>query len=331
MATTYSIIIPAYNAAAFLARLLESLRAQTRPPLEIIVVDDASTDDTAALAGEFGVRYERLGENRGPAAARNRGAELAQGEWLVFADADTVFQPDTLEVVDAVLESVEMDALVGTYAGRPANDGFAPLYKGLWELATIEMRLARRGVDAVPITTWAPRPGVVRRAAFESIGGFDTGFRGADLEDMDLGYRLAAAGYRIYFSPRVRIAHHYPDSLWKELRPFARRAALWMRMRSRYPRLDTGGEGSPRQAVAHLAGFGAAGALAGGAFWPPLLAAAGALCIAYAALNWDFLAVCRREAGIAFALAAFAICWLHTLVLGAAAAYGLLTMHRGRA
>lgn len=91
-AETVSVVIPAHNAAAFLAEAVASVRAQTVPVTEIIVVDDGSTDATPAVIAALGVRSLRK-EKGGAAAARNRGAELATGEWLAFLDADDLWLP----------------------------------------------------------------------------------------------------------------------------------------------------------------------------------------------------------------------------------------------
>jgi len=92
-----SVIIPVFNGELYLAEALESVLAQTHRPFEIIVVDDGSTDGTAAVAQRFGaaVRYDPR-PNGGAAAARNRGIELAAGDFLAFLDADDVWVDDKL-------------------------------------------------------------------------------------------------------------------------------------------------------------------------------------------------------------------------------------------
>src|ERR1017187_10588057 len=94
-----SVIIPAYNAAHFLPNAVASVRRQSYEPLEILIVDDGSRDDCARVAAELGetVRYVRQ-EQAGPAAARNRGLELAQGEFIGFLDADDEWPEQKLSI-----------------------------------------------------------------------------------------------------------------------------------------------------------------------------------------------------------------------------------------
>lgn len=327
----FSVIIPTYNSARTLQVLLASLDGQSFEDFEVIVVDDGSTDETEARCAGHDVRYQRMRTNSGPAAARNRGVELSRGEWLVFTDADTVFEPGTLATIDEIISGSSGSAFFGTYADKPANpESFLARYKALWEHYAIVMPFQRRDGDLHPMTTWVPRPGVVEFRAFEGVGGFDTRFGGADLEDLEFGYRLHAAGFQIYFSEMLRIGHHYPTRLRHGLHSFGRRAALWMRMALRRRRMDPAGEGTPRQAFVHVCGF-ATLVMAPLSPLLPLLgfvALGGFVC--YVGLNISFLSLAFREEGPAFALGAFGLCWLYTGALGAGATWGLITGLMGR-
>ena len=103
-----SAIIPAYNATTrYLDQAIGSALSQTHAPSEVIVVDDASSDDTAGLVARFPrVRYVRRTENGGQAAARNDGAKLATGEFLAFLDQDDLWEPTFLEEALAVLQAM---------------------------------------------------------------------------------------------------------------------------------------------------------------------------------------------------------------------------------
>jgi glycosyltransferase involved in cell wall biosynthesis len=93
-----SVVIPAYNRAHFLPEVVESALAQTYRDFEVIVIDDGSTDNTPEVASRFppAVRYYRQ-ENQGLSAVRNKGIELARGEYIIFLDSDDVLLKDALE------------------------------------------------------------------------------------------------------------------------------------------------------------------------------------------------------------------------------------------
>ncbi len=119
-APRFSVIIPAYNAAATLARAIDSVLAQSYPAHEIIVIDDGSSDGTSEIAARYGdkVRYQRQ-DNAGVSAARNRGAEMAIGDWLAFLDADDWYYPDRLRLhVEWIDEDATLDFLTGDYEYR---------------------------------------------------------------------------------------------------------------------------------------------------------------------------------------------------------------------
>ncbi|MBK9231352.1 MAG: glycosyltransferase family 2 protein [Anaerolineae bacterium] len=103
---TISVIVPAHNAAGYLRHSLPALQRSTYPAFECIVVDDASTDDTAAVCRAFAVQRVGLtGAPHGPATARNRGAAVSQGDILLFLDADVVLRPETLSRLAAAFQN----------------------------------------------------------------------------------------------------------------------------------------------------------------------------------------------------------------------------------
>jgi glycosyltransferase involved in cell wall biosynthesis len=100
---TVSVVIPCYNAEAFLHETISSVLQQTHKPMEVLIVDDGSTDNSAAIAESFGgvVRVLRQ-PNQGESVARNRGIEESKGEWIAFLDADDLWKPEKLEMQLAV-------------------------------------------------------------------------------------------------------------------------------------------------------------------------------------------------------------------------------------
>jgi glycosyltransferase involved in cell wall biosynthesis len=100
-----SVVIPCHNNGAHLAETLESVRSQTRRPVEVIVVDDASTDDSAAVASQFAeARVIRLPRNSGVSCARNAGLLAARGDIIAWLDADDIWEPEHLATVAGLLE-----------------------------------------------------------------------------------------------------------------------------------------------------------------------------------------------------------------------------------
>ena len=203
-----SVIIPAYNAEATLGQCLEACLAQTYPDVEVIVVDDGSSDATPRIAKGFPVHYVRQ-ENRGPAAARNQGAAAAQGEILVYTDADCVPGPDWVaRLVTGFSEGV--GAVGGAYGIANPERLLARMVHE--EIAARHARFTEE-VDFLGSFNVA-----YLREAFEAAGGFDETFTHASAEDNDLAYRLADQGYSLRFVPEARVAHFHPTRLWPYLR-----------------------------------------------------------------------------------------------------------------
>ncbi|MCK5861519.1 MAG: glycosyltransferase family 2 protein [Candidatus Hydrogenedentes bacterium] len=319
----YSIIIPTYNAAKTLVPLLDILAQQSFTDFETIVVDDNSEDDTKQIASRYSLLYLKQEERSGPAAARNKGAACAKGEWLIFTDADTLFSTDTMEIIDTAVSMCDGDAFVGTYTGQPANSGFMPRYKALWEQVCIDDVLMRKGENYIPYNTWAPRPGLVKKKVFDAVAGFDESFRGADLEDIEFGYRLVSHGYRIFFAPSIHIKHNYPATFYKELYSFARRCSIYMCLKRTHRGFDMAGEGAPVRILAHFFGFAAFGSGLLVPFHISFLAIFSLCMVVFMSLNGRFLLHAFYEESLSFSFKAFIVCWIHTVVMGFSAAHGL--------
>jgi GT2 family glycosyltransferase len=302
-----------------LALCLAALARSASPPSEIIVVDDGCADDSAARAVKAGARVLRAG-GRGPAAARNVGAQAASGEWLLFLDADCTVHPETLpRLAAAIAESPWASAVFGAYDDCPAAPGLVSQYRNLLHCHT------HREGRTEASTFWSGC-GAVRREAFLAIGGFDeVRFPRLGMEDIDFGYRLRDAGYRIRLDPRVEVTHLkrwtlrrmlYVD-LFERGIPWTR---LWLERGSVPADLAVGWNqrlsavGALGLAAAPLAVMVSAGAAAGAVSGSFLL---------FLAANASLLAFLSRCRGAAFALAAVPLHWLHTLCAVASFAIGV--------
>ena len=193
-----SAIVPALNAAATIAQCLDALTAQASDEVEIIVVDDGSTDDSYEIASRYNVRLLKLARNMGPSAARNRGAEMARAPILFFLDADVAIAPGGLARAGASMSDSNTGAVIGSYDDNPAVGSSISRFKNLAH-HYFHQRSRR---DA---TTFWGACGLVRRDLFFAAGGFDE--RRSGIEDVELGYRMTARGIRIVLDPGLQVKH----------------------------------------------------------------------------------------------------------------------------
>ena len=205
-----SVVIPAYNAERTIGDTVVGSLAQAKGSLqvEVIVVDDGSSDDTAAIAGSAGATVIRQ-ENAGPAAARNRGWKTATGRFICFVDSDCV--PTTGWLVN--LLSGFTDRQVGAVAGSYdiVNDRS---WLARWVHREIIERHSR--MDSF-VRAFGSYNVAIPRYVLEATGGFDPTYRHASGEDNDLSYRIVKKGWRIAFRPRAKVAHYHPERVRKYL------------------------------------------------------------------------------------------------------------------
>lgn len=170
---TVSAVIPAYNADGFVHRAIESALAQTHRLLEIIVVDDGSSDDTAAVAARYPVRVIRQA-NGGPGAARNTGVMAAQGEWIALLDHDDTWHPDKTRQQLAL-----------------ADEGIAAVFSAKFGKREFEFEALYWGnLGGSPSST------LIRRDALLQIGLFDPDRAMMGLDDYHMWLKFLHAGLR---------------------------------------------------------------------------------------------------------------------------------------
>lgn len=187
-----SVVIPALNAEAFVGEAIESVLAQDHRPIEVIVVDDGSTDRTAAVALRYPAEVLRQ-ENGGQAAARNAGVAAARGTLVSFLDADDVWMPAKLSTeVDYLLAHPEVDYVLvrmqrSLMPGAPWPPGTPAHWFGAPQPGTL------------------PSAALIRRPVLDRIGPFDTGFRHGS--DTEWQARAADAGVRWRLLPGVLVRY----------------------------------------------------------------------------------------------------------------------------
>ncbi len=196
-----SVIVPYHDAVETIDAVLASLSAGDYPDFEIICVNDYSTDDSASIVCGFDVRHASLLKPSGAAIARNLGASMATGEILLFIDADVEVTQRTLSIVAGAFESDPvLSACFGSYTPLPVPRNFASVYKNLVHHYT------HQNSEIKAHTFWCGC-GAVKRDVFEKIDGFDESYTAASVEDIELGYRLSAEGYRIRLIKSAQVRH----------------------------------------------------------------------------------------------------------------------------
>jgi GT2 family glycosyltransferase len=308
-----SIVVPVYNYAQGLRECVSALTASSGPDCEILVVDDASTDDTPSVAALTGVRVLRLPKNVGPSAARNHGARHAQGDILFFVDADVVvIRGAVSRVVETFEEHPELSAMFGSYDARPRARGVVSQYRNLLHHFVHQ-------TGSVEASTFWAGCGAIRRAAFEAVGGFDETRRW--MEDIELGYRLRRAGYRIRLDKTLQCTHLKQWTLPSVIRTdTAHRAVPWARLLLEH-KVPNDLNIKPTQQVSVALVLVASVALVFARLRVELLALGAAALLCVIILNRDLYGFFYRQRGVRFALACVPLHLLQYFCSGLAYVY----------
>lgn len=220
MTDTVSIIITSYNYARFLPEAIASALQQTYPAVEVIVIDDGSTDDSVAVACHYDVTVLAQ-ENQGVSTARNNAAAAARGKFILFLDADDTLYPDSIARLMARLENT------------PADTGYAYGQMEYFDSRTGIFQSQEFDPQALARGNYICATSLIRKDAFDAAGGFDRGF--AHREDWEFYIRLLHKGYRGAFlaEPVLRYRKHKEPTRSKSKLP-KRLAAT--RLEYLYPR-----------------------------------------------------------------------------------------------
>ncbi|MEG3193035.1 glycosyltransferase [Lysobacter sp. D1-1-M9] len=250
-----SIVIPVYGQFAHTLACLRALAAHPpRVAVELIVVDDGSTDQSAVLLPRIdGLRYHRRAANGGFIAACNDGAALARGEYLVFLNNDTVPQPGWLDALLATFEEHPGTGLAGAQLLYP--DGRLQEAGGLVFADGAGFNYGRFGAPADPRYAFVRDADycsgaaiAIPRALFGRLGGFDPRFSPAYYEDTDLAMAVRACGLAVRYQPASRVVHEEGSTAGTDLAAGAKAyqrlnqavfAEKWRDALSRQPGSDT--------------------------------------------------------------------------------------------
>src|SRR3989344_7924873 len=214
-----TIIIPAYNSRGTIVALLKSIFASKSVDfsvVEIIIVDDHSVDGTIDEIAFYFKRKKtapavfriiKLKKNVGPASARNTGVKFARGKVVLFLDSDVELYPHSLsELISNFSRDKDMFALTGVWSKNQRSRRFFPKFKALRDWSYWINERDPKNYYYL----FSTRIAAINRALFLRLGGFDTTYKAALIEDIELTYRIARR-YAVVFNPKVKVRHEFED------------------------------------------------------------------------------------------------------------------------
>lgn len=212
-----SVVIALYNAEKEIGICLNSIFNSDWKDFEVIIVDDCSTDSSLEIAKKYPCSFFTTGKNSGPAKARNIGAKNAKSNLLLFLDSDTKVEADSLrKIYQTFVDKTEIWATIALPNIFSLRKGSAPNYNALKNHFTL--------YSAEPYGNFfTTQMGAIRKDVFENLGGFNEGFKSADIEDIEFGMRIPKG--KIYINKEVIIGHHFPY-LGSILKKYFKRAIM---------------------------------------------------------------------------------------------------------
>jgi len=231
---TVSVIIPAYNAAATINETLAALEDQTyQGSLEIVVVDDGSTDSTKSIVEKHPRVRCFFQPNAGPASARNLGVRKSSGEVLLFTDSDCRPEPRWVEKMVAGFSAPDIAVVAGSY-------GIANPRALLAQIIYQEIRYRHERLMPEFSRAFGSYNFAIRRGIFEAVGGFNAVYRRASGEDNDLSYKVLKSGGRIRFLKDAVVDHYHQTALGRYLKEQFRHGVWRVRMYVDHPGMMVG-------------------------------------------------------------------------------------------
>ncbi len=311
-----SIIIPCHNSKDTITKLLDSIEESAYSNYETIVVDDASTDNSKELIKKYPVKLVELEKNKGAANARNVGAEKASNEILLFLDADTVIEKNTLSELNRFFQQNKSAvSVLGVYSKQPANKGLFPSFKALIEYSWVK--------DIDSCNYFMPACGAIKKKAFLEINGFDTKYKGADVEDFEFGYRLSQK-HKIYLNKKIQVLHNFPTFI-SCIKNYYKRCFLWTRLFLKRRRFDNVGT-TRSGGVSAISAFLSLLSLLLTPLSPFFSYPAIAFFALFIGLNYKFYNYARKEKSYMFMIYSIFTLYALSVVLSLAALSSILTL-----
>ncbi len=309
-----SVVIPVFKGGENFRSCMKAIENVAVPPEEIIVVGDGGYHEPYQPQAGSRVKIIETPFCGGPAAARNHGAQIASGDILFFIDSDVVVKPDTIQKVSEIFKNnPNLTALIGSYDDKPGDPNFLSQYRNL-----LHHYVHQNGKKEAS-TFWGAC-GAVRREVFLSLGGFDDKrYRQPAIEDIEFGYRMKKAGYKIRLCKNLQIKHLKQWSVYSMLKTdFFLRALPWVDLifRDRQFINDLNLQTSSRYSVMLV--FGLFTIMLMMFFQPVLIILIPFFMIFLFRINQDLYLFFKRKRGLWFAIKVIPWHWLYYFYSGIA-------------
>jgi len=202
MKNRLSVIIPAYNSEKTISICLDSIYCSSYLPEEVIVVDDASSDNTVDIVKKYPCRLLKNKKNKGQSASRNKGAKISKGNLLLFIDSDIEIKKDSIkQAVNSLMKNTDICGVVGTYDKYNRYDNLLSQYKHFYMVflyLSSEMHI--NWTDTAFL--------LIKKKDYLAVGGLDESIKESVNEDYKLGIILTQDNRKILLDKQVKIAHH---------------------------------------------------------------------------------------------------------------------------
>lgn len=306
-----SVIVPVYNAGSTIEKCLDSIMIQDYPDLEVVVVDDASSDDTLIKVSKYPARLITNSMNRGVSHSRNLGAENAASEILLFVDSDIVVPPNAVsQVIKSIMGKRDILAVGGVYSEKTRELNFISDFKNLdlaYRTCLCPDRVKYLGGYFL----------AVRKSTFLEAGGFSTDFFGSSVEDIEFGYRVTNGRNSMFIDRNIAVDHLKRYTLLTMLKTDFIRIINMVRIIKNSKGKNLAGEHAPAPYVANifLSGLIILSLIVLPFFksvWVSLL-----LITAFIVNNFDFARFLLKKRNVVFTVKSLFVLFIEYVVVGA--------------
>jgi cellulose synthase/poly-beta-1,6-N-acetylglucosamine synthase-like glycosyltransferase len=314
-----SVIVPVHRIDKAFNECINSVIKTLRDIDELIIIADGIDVNSINFLAKWNIKILSTGKISGPAVARNSGAQIAKGDLLFFVDSDVTIQPDAILKVASIFNNdKEVKALIGSYDDEPADRNFISQYKNLFH------HYIHQTSSENASTFWGAC-GVIRKDVFIALNGYDESYSQPSIEDIELGYRIINAGYKILLHKNLQIKHFKRWSFISLIKTdFFNRALPWTKLMFRHNRFlnDLNLKSSSRISVFIIFIFLLF--LAGSIWRSEFFIFAGISSLLLLIINLPVYRFFHKKRGLLFALKVIPLHWLYFIYSGLA--FGLGTI-----